>query len=78
MVNVTTMGLSRGNTICQMARHRNRLNRALYLLFLVAMAIPFEACMIPVMRVTNLFHLNGSLTGMGICYWGHQNHYESR
>ena len=53
-----------------LARHRNRLNRALYLLFLVAMAIPFEACMIPVMRVTNLFHLNGSLTGMGICDWG--------
>ena len=53
-----------------LARHRNRLNKILYLLFLASMAIPFEACMIPLMRVTNLFHLNGSLVGMGVCYWG--------
>lgn len=53
-----------------LARHRNKLNKFLYLMFLAAMAIPFEACMIPIMRVTNTFHLNGSLAGMGICYWG--------
>lgn len=26
--------------------------------------------MIPIVKVTNIFHLNGSLTGMGLCYWG--------
>lgn len=52
------------------ARHRTRLNKCLYWLLLAAMAIPFEACMIPIVKVTNIFHLNGSLTGMGLCYWG--------
>lgn len=53
-----------------LARHRTRLNRFLYVLFLAAMAIPFEACMIPIMRVTSVCHFNGSLVGLGICYWG--------
>ena len=53
-----------------LARHRTRLNRLLYILFLGAMAIPFEACMIPIMRVTSMCHLNRSLLGLGVCYWG--------
>ena len=53
-----------------LARHRTRLNRFLYILFLGAMAIPFEACMIPIMRVTSMCHLNRSLLGLGVCYWG--------
>lgn len=52
------------------ARHRTRLNRAVYWALLASMAIPFEAVMIPVVRVTNTLHLNGSLTGLGVCYWG--------
>lgn len=53
-----------------LARHRTRLNRFLYILFLGAMSIPFEACMIPIMRVTSMCHLNRSLLGLGVCYWG--------
>ena len=53
-----------------LARHRTRLNRFLYILFLGAMAIPFEACMILIMRVTSMCHLNRSLLGLGVCYWG--------
>lgn len=53
-----------------LARHRTRKNRTIYWLLLASMAIPFEACMIPIVRVTNILHLSGSLVGMGLCYWG--------
>lgn len=53
-----------------LARHKTKFNNFFLLLLLASMAIPFEAIMIPIMKVTNYFHLNGSLWGMGISYWG--------
>lgn len=51
-------------------RHRTRLNLFLYWLLLASMAIPFEAIMIPLVKVTSVAHLNGSLIGLSLCYWG--------
>lgn len=51
-------------------RFRTRFNRILFLLLLASMAVPFEALMVPMMRVTRAAQLNGSLWGLGVSYWG--------
>ena len=51
-------------------RHKNKFNNGFYFLLMASMSIPFEAVMIPVVKLTNICHLNGSLIGLGVCYWG--------
>ena len=47
-----------------------RVNRVLYFLFLCAMAVPFQATMIPFVIVMKNLGLNGSLYGVSFAYWG--------
>lgn len=51
-------------------RHPLKINKFFYMLFIASMAIPFEAVMIPLMRVTTTVSMTGSLPGLGIGYWG--------
>lgn len=53
-----------------LSRKRTRFNRLFMSALLGSMAIPFEAIMIPLMKVTSQVHLNGSLWGLGVSYWG--------
>jgi len=45
-------------------------NKLFFWLLLASMAVPFEALMVPMMKVTRVAHLNGSLWGLGVSYWG--------
>ncbi len=53
-----------------LVRSTNKFNKIVLSLFLISMAVPFEALMVPMMKVTKTFRLSGSLWGLGICYWG--------
>ncbi|MDO5540253.1 MAG: carbohydrate ABC transporter permease [Eubacteriales bacterium] len=53
-----------------LCRNRKGINGVIYFMFLSAMAIPFQATMIPFVKVMNIFGLNGSLSGTAIAYWG--------
>lgn len=51
-------------------RHDNRMNQILYGLLLAAVAIPFQAIMIPLVKLMQVLQLGGTLVGLGIAYWG--------
>lgn len=51
-------------------RHPGRLNNFFYFLLIAAMAVPFQSIMIPVISITKLFHLHGSLWGISCVYLG--------
>lgn len=51
-------------------RHRDGVNRFLYLMFIGAMALPFQATMIPFVKVMNQIQLTGNLVGICISYLG--------
>lgn len=53
-----------------LARRPTRLNQLLYFAFLGAMAIPFQATMIPFVQVMKAIALNGSIYGVSFAYWG--------
>ncbi len=54
----------------RMARKPTRYNRFLYAVFVAAMVIPFQAIMIPLVKVTSLLGLMNSTLGLVICYLG--------
>lgn len=51
-------------------RRKNTYHRFLYFLFVASMIIPFPAVMIPVLKVQSTFHLNNTIPGIVICYYG--------
>jgi len=54
----------------RLLRHPSRMNRLLFSLFIAAMVIPFQAIMIPLVKVGNWFHLLNSLPGIVFFYMG--------
>lgn len=61
--------------LCSMAAYRmarvpSRFNRLLYTAFVAAMVIPFQAIMIPLVKVTSLYGMMNSIWGLVICYLG--------
>ena len=51
-------------------RKATRLNKLLYFAFLSAMSVPFQATMIPFVKVMGALGLNGKLSGIAFAYWG--------
>ncbi|WP_242984591.1 carbohydrate ABC transporter permease [Clostridium sp. chh4-2] len=60
-------GTMAGYWIC---RNPNRMTKILYSLIISSMAIPFQAIMISLMRVTKFMGFNDSIFGIVMCYWG--------
>lgn len=54
----------------RLVRFPNAVNRILFSLFLAAMVIPFQAIMIPLMKVAGWMHILNSLGGLVLCYLG--------
>lgn len=53
-----------------MVRRPTRYNRVLFSLFVVAMVIPFQSVMIPLVKVVSTLDLMNSISGLVICYLG--------
>lgn len=53
-----------------LTRHKGKFNNFLYILFIGAMALPFQATMIPFVKVFSSLHLNGSIWGVCLSYLG--------
>lgn len=64
LVLVASMGAYR------LVRYRGRFNRIMASLFVAAMVIPFQAIMIPLVKVAAWFQLVNSIPGVIICYIG--------
>lgn len=54
----------------RMVRRPHRLSKILFSLFVVAMVIPFQSVMIPLMRVVQVFNLLNSRIGLIVIYLG--------
>lgn len=54
----------------RMARKPTRYNRFLYAAIVAAMVIPFQAIMIPLVKVSSLYGIMNSIWGLVICYLG--------
>lgn len=54
----------------RMVRRNTRFNKALFMIFVAAMVIPFQSIMIPLVKVTGMIHLTDSIGGLIICYLG--------
>ncbi|GIP61069.1 MULTISPECIES: carbohydrate ABC transporter permease [Paenibacillus] len=54
----------------RMARRPTWFNRILYMAFVAAMIIPFQAIMIPLVKVTSVLGIMNSRTGLILCYLG--------
>lgn len=64
LVLIASMGAYR------LVRHRGRFNRIMASLFVAAMVIPFQAIMIPLVKVAAWFQLVNSIPGVIVCYIG--------
>lgn len=53
-----------------LARRSNKLNRFLYLFILASMAIPFQAIMIPFVKLASDLHMAGNLWGLSVMFVG--------
>ena len=53
-----------------LTRHKEKINRILYILFIGAMALPFQATMIPFVKVMSVLQLTGNIVGVCISYLG--------
>jgi raffinose/stachyose/melibiose transport system permease protein len=51
-------------------RRPSRFNRALFVLFVAAMVIPFQSIMIPLVKVASEIGLMDSRLGLTVCYFG--------
>lgn len=51
-------------------RRPSKLNNFLYVLLLGSMAFPFQAVMIPLVRVMKALGMHGSIPGLAFGYWG--------
>ncbi|MCC3375308.1 carbohydrate ABC transporter permease [Cohnella sp. REN36] len=54
----------------RLLRRPTKGNRLLFTMFIASMIIPFQAIMIPLVKVGNWFHLLNSIPGIMICYAG--------
>lgn len=54
----------------RMVRANTRFNRILFMLFVMAMVIPFQSIMIPLLKVVNTLGVNNSMYGLIMCYLG--------
>ena len=54
----------------KLARTKNRWSRLLFLYFMIPMLVPFQTIMISTTQVAKALHLNGSLFGLTVMYWG--------
>ena len=54
----------------RLARAPHRINRMIFSLFVVAMVVPFQSVMIPLMKVSSMLHLLNSRIGLIIIYLG--------
>lgn len=54
----------------RLVRHPGKFNNALFIMFIAAMIIPFQAVMIPLVEVMDLLWLMNSRTGLIISYFG--------
>ena len=52
------------------SRRQNGWHRILYFLVVASMIIPFPAVMIPLLKVQSTVHLNNTIPGIVICYYG--------
>lgn len=69
---VANLGLTIFGTMAGywLVRHDTHMNNVIHVLLLAGAAIPFQAIMIPLVRLMNNMHLGGKLIGVGIAYWG--------
>lgn len=51
-------------------RKPTKFNKLLYFLYLGAMAIPFQATMIPFVKSMNVLGMSGNVFGVAFAYWG--------
>ncbi len=54
----------------RLLRVKTKLNKAIFGIFVMAMVIPFQSIMIPLVRVMSSLNLNTSNIGLIICYFG--------
>lgn len=53
-----------------LGRNKRGVNKLIYFLLISAMAVPFQATMIPFVKVMKAVGLSGKLLGVSIAYWG--------
>lgn len=51
-------------------RKRTKYTKWAHLIIITPMLIPFQTIMITLLKVMNIINLSGSITGLGIQYWG--------
>lgn len=51
-------------------RRQTRVTKALHTFIITPMLIPFQTIMITLLKFMNIIHLNGTIWGLGIQYWG--------
>ncbi|OXM13006.1 carbohydrate ABC transporter permease [Paenibacillus herberti] len=54
----------------RMVRHSSKYNNILFMLFVMAMVIPFQSIMIPLIKVASWLNLTGSIPGLWFAYLG--------
>jgi raffinose/stachyose/melibiose transport system permease protein len=54
----------------RLVRHSSKFNRAVLIVYIASMIIPFQSIMIPLMKVMSTLGLLNSLWGLIICYFG--------
>lgn len=54
----------------KMARTRTKWSQIAFIYFMIPMLVPFQTIMISTTQVAKTLHLNGSLLGLIIMYWG--------
>ncbi|MFD1776250.1 MULTISPECIES: carbohydrate ABC transporter permease [Paenibacillus] len=54
----------------RIARHESRVNRFLFGMCIASMAVPFQAVMIPLIKVAKWFQLMNNILGIVVVYWG--------
>lgn len=69
-ISIVTMVLAGALAAWRMVRRPHRFSTMLFGLFVVAMVIPFQSVMIPLMRIVQLFNLLNSRNGLIVIYLG--------
>ena len=54
----------------KMVRTKTRYSQVFFVIFLIPMLVPFQTIMITLTQIAKLLHLNGSLWGLSVLYWG--------
>jgi raffinose/stachyose/melibiose transport system permease protein len=70
LLSVTGLVIVSSMSAYRILRRPTVFNRLLLTIFIAAMIIPFQSVMLPLMKITALFHLRGEVYGLVICYLG--------